>query len=93
MTRIAKIVQQQSAAADSKPADQTAGYWAVDPHGNLVLQRPDFRESDLKPGWRWATQADLDRPAPTEAEVQARAGRVGGVYADPVPTRRSAKSE
>lgn len=45
------------------------GYQAIGPSGQLVLMRPG---TPLKPGWRFATQADIDAAEAAEAKRRAR---------------------
>lgn len=45
------------------------GYHAVGPSGQLVLMRPGV---PLKPGWRFATQADIDAAEQLEARRRAK---------------------
>lgn len=60
---ISKIAKKQSTGEDI-----VAGHWAIDPSGNLVL----VQVTDLKDGWRWASEGDLKAKADAEA---ARAKR------------------
>jgi len=67
----------QKTGTTASGATVSAGSYAIGPSGQLVLLSPG---SPLKPGWRFAKQADLDAAA--AAEVKRRAKDKSGEHDD-----------
>jgi hypothetical protein len=64
--RIARTVKQQSTGDIL-----TAGWYAVSPSGDLLSVAAHIPEDGLKPGWRWATQAEVTEAARAAADDKA----------------------
>jgi hypothetical protein len=58
-----------STGTNASGAVVSRGYHGVGPSGQLVLIRPG---TPLKPGWRFATKADIDAAEAAEAKRRAK---------------------